>query len=64
MPYLNAYFHQSNNNNDDLNEREVGSTRHNDSSGIRKPHFEISKNVNKLYSLMGSREKKERDQQE
>ena len=30
--------------------------RHNDYDS-RKPHFEISKNANKLYSLMGSREK-------
>ena len=42
---------------DPLNDRQVGSTKHKEYSN-RKPHFEISKNANKLYSLMGSREKK------
>jgi len=36
--------------------RKVGTTKNNSANG-RKHHFEIKKNVNKLYSLMGSREK-------
>ena len=60
-PQLNAYFQENDDLNHDLNNREIGSTTMHDSFQGRKPHFQISKNVQKLHSLMGSRQKKEWD---